>query len=329
MVGKTGVAVRKMRKKSHIIILLFFLMSTTIRFSYAAHTKVDESAKKIYDELSKIPQEKLKNIDKEKFSIYNTLKKMNYHKLNEYYKVVLPFGNGNPEPSEIFSRKEFVDNQKELNVKLKKEYDYIEFFMQPLYYVGKYTMGDQFAISRKNLNQKIKSNEGDFKLITDLRSIQLDFKLFQRHIKKIDSGRKFKQDDFIVKKDNDTVYVILGNNYKKLYLLGDQFDLFFHGKKMKFHIVGFFEKGDYIPFDGKRYCLDNYIVMPFYDALYSPIDEEEKIYQSIYYSQKNAGYIRATQHKNVEQLQEDISKLNIEYQLFLQLSDIPTTFYKF
>lgn len=319
----------KSRKNSGILLtlictlILFFASNMPAE---AANIKVDEKAKKIYEELSKIPKEDLKKMDKEKLAVYTTLENLHYHKLNEYYKLTLLFGKGNPEPSELFAGKNFVNSQKKLNAKFKKEYDYIEFCMQPLHYVGKYTQGDQFAVSKENINQKIEVSEGNFELITDIRAIQIDHNLFRRHIAKIDSGRKFNQRDFRIEKDTDAVNILLGNNYKKNYRMGDSLNLFLHGKNMKFLVVGFLEKGEEIPFDGKSHNLDNYIIMPFYDLLYSPADEAEKNYQSIYYSQKNAGYLKAAKNKSVEILQKDIAEINREYQLFLQLSDIPTKF---
>lgn len=72
---------------------------------------------------------------------------LNLKQQNEYYKLLLRFGfKNNPEPSELFARDDFLNIQKEINLSLNRNYDYIELIFQPLYYIGNYEGDESFAI---------------------------------------------------------------------------------------------------------------------------------------------------------------------------------------
>lgn len=243
---------------------------------------------------------------------------------NEYYRLLLRFGfKDNPEPSELFARNNFLDIEKEINLHLNQNYDYIEIRFQSLYYIGYYTRNENFAVSKETINQKINTTEKTF-YATDLKAMQIGDKLSESFSSKISNGRIFEPKDFIISRVDQSVNVILGNNYINEYSLGDALNLELHKKGMKFKVIGFLEKGANLSIDDKHVILDDYIMSPFYNIEYSPNNKDDETYQQIWYSQKNGGLIKPSETKPINKLKEDIDKINEKYDLFYQIADTPT-----
>lgn len=162
---------------------------------------------------------------------------------------------------------------------------------------------------------------------TDLKAIQVQDKLSESFSSKISEGRIFSHEDFIITKENQIINVILGNNYITKYDIGDTLNLELHRKNMKFKVIGFLEKDTFFTIDNDDLILDDYIVIPLYNIEYPPNDEQDEIYQQLWYSQKNKGFIRFSDTETINKFKGDIDSINKKYNLFYEINDITTKLY--
>jgi len=149
--------------------------------------------------------------------------------------------------------------------------------------------------------------EGNKIVLTPLKTYMIG-KLYQDELKNyIEEGRNFENDDYIINDPNQKVSIILGNEYKDVYKLGDVITISLHEKPLKFKVIGFFEKNTKIYINGE-YLFDQSIIMPYYNISYDPVDDTDEIYQKIYYSQKNEGFIKINEENT-----DDIETVKANY----------------
>lgn len=241
----------------------------------------------------------------------------------EYYQLSLPFGGGNPEPSELFIRSGFLDDEKAINTKLKSDFDFFEFSFQPLCYVGNYTGNPNFATDEELINQEV-NIDSEIKNLTYVYTVELGKRLFDSNPLKVQSGRTLNDDDFMVKDDGEVINIVVGSNYASEYELDDilVYDSVFKSD-MEFKIVGFLEPGSKVlmEYGGmvQDIVLDDFIVLPFYDIEYAPKDGDEELHQQIWYSLKNEGYIKPSEGKSFQDLKSEIDTINKKYGLFFEV----------
>lgn len=216
-----------------------------------------------------------------------------------YYHMAPLYGREDePNYSDLFKSENSLERLKKFNEDLKNEFEFLEFCYQPLYYHGFYNMSPKFVSSYNELtntaetmNQNIGTENDQPVYITDLKTLQIDKQIFPNYDNLISVGRNFNDSDFCLKNESDMVNVLLGNEYSSYYKLGDILKLDLHGKEISFRVIGFFDKGASLNIDEQNIEFDNYIVMPFYDIDYSPNNPTDEMYQKIFYSQKDQGYI--------------------------------------
>ena len=214
MVGKRSKKHNKILNFVMLLLITIFLVSCTSTISVDNDTKIEDK--------------------KEKTSVIK--------EQDGYYKLLLRFGsNNNPQPSDLFAQDEFLNDEKKINLDLNQNYDYIELKFQPLYYIGDYIGKKNFAISEDTINQEV--NTGlEIINATDLKTMQIGERLLENFSMEMANGRNFNSEDFIVYNENQTINVILGNNYVNEYNLNDVLNLELVTKNMKFKIIGFLEK---------------------------------------------------------------------------------------
>ena len=79
-------------------------------------------------------------------------------------------------------------------------------------------------------------------LYQHLNSFQLNLNAYNHFFDCIGEGRGFCESDFQYKR-NEKVPIILGNDYKSYYSIGDSIKLNYLGKDFEYEIIGFFEQG--------------------------------------------------------------------------------------
>lgn len=148
---------------------------------------------------------------------------------------------------------------------------YYEIGTQDITFIGEY-MGDISCVDgdRSYLNQMV-----DNEIITPLKSLQVgDIYYNESPIKKNITNNGFKSSDF--NNSQDIIPVILGENYKSIFNLNDQFNGYYLGiKQLKFEVIGFFKPDTIIQLNGKKINLSDYVVTPTLG--YSASDSDEYV----------------------------------------------------
>lgn len=203
--------------------------------------------------------------------------------------------------TDLLDQNNSINSLKKFNKDINNNFNFLEITMQPLEVIGQfYHGGNDFVVtprSKKDLkNQKV-NLKGKKVYVTPLKAIQIGKYAFNTYFNKVEDGHGFNNSDFIYESNND-IPVILGNEYKNYYNLGDIIEVNYLEQNVKLIIIGFFEKDLSISINGNLYNLDTYICSPHFD-IEDIKDGKDKLFQQRYYLQKNNGYI---------QLDSDISK---------------------
>lgn len=253
---------------------------------------------------------------------------------NKYYGIASRYGAEDyPSFFEFFDSENSLERLKNLNKYLNENFDYLELAFQSLYYIGYYDGEEKFTKSYgtdlDTVNQVIADEKGKKMYVTDIKTMQLGKNYYKVFDNRIDIGRNFNIDDYNINDNNKEVNIILGNDYLQYYKLGDIIRLSLHQKLIDFKVIGFYKKDAFINWQNTDINLNQYIVMPFYEINYDPVDDKDSLYQKIFYSQKNEGYIRISEsikeddnliYKNYLNKIEEISN---KYKLIYTLATMP------
>lgn len=118
-----------------------------------------------------------------------------------------------------------------------------------------------------------------------LQSQQIDFNAYNNFDLQFIKGKGFIPEDFIFKKNQDYLPIILGYGYKDYFIPGDIIPLFYNGKKMDSKIIGILKKESVLtlnPYsDGDEInTVDNSIISPLFTYNYNPVTIIDKEIQS-------------------------------------------------
>ncbi|WP_294985840.1 hypothetical protein [uncultured Fenollaria sp.] len=94
----------------------------------------------------------------------------------------------------------------------------------------------------------------------------------------ISEGRNFNSEDFKVSSKDECINILLGNNYKKLYNIGDILTFGDPNYKLKYKVIGFINKGTKIISSNtlaEENELDNFIIVPHYIPSYEASNKTE------------------------------------------------------
>ncbi len=283
-----------------------FILVGTLVFTTScsdAGKKPDEITDKTSkDDIAIIEQDGYSKIDQE-YSKY--LEQLNENKSNEtYYKIVFAFENL---PNGVSSVP--IENVKNMYNDLNENYEYISIGINPLIYRGEYKGDTKFIDGfdeHANINITANDWDGNEYLATPLKTIDISENTVKHFDKKINEGRNFKAEDFILKNRDDSISVILGNGYKSIYDLDDEFTMELV-TEMNFKVVGFFNEGESFTMENGligEIDLDNVIMTPKFIPSYSPVGDAEIYQHSFIMAELTSGYIKVL---------EDIRNLDYEY----------------
>lgn len=94
----------------------------------------------------------------------------------------------------------------------------------------------------------------------------------------ISEGRNFNSEDFKINSKENYINILLGNNYKKIYNIGDILTFGDSNYKLKYKVIGFINKGTKIISTNtlaKENELDNFIIVPHYIPTYEASNKTE------------------------------------------------------
>lgn len=288
--------ISKGKKESFLIILFIMVLIITIGCSKNMDSIVSDDS----------PKTKTTSSDNLNATIDSTENndKAQENTDNKYYKLSSQYGTDkNTSFRDLFESEDALSRLKKLNKELKDKFDYWEIEFQPLFYVGYYDKDEKFIYSIDSKNKIAKNDEGEEMYVTGIKTLQMGNKASSKYNKLIEMGDNFSAEDFIINSDGEMVNCILGNNYKEYYNIGDEIPLVLHQKIINFKVIGFYKQGTSVSqYKGNEVKLDNFMIMPFYDINYNPTDEMDDLYQKIYYTQKNEGYIKS---ENIDDLRKN------------------------
>lgn len=94
----------------------------------------------------------------------------------------------------------------------------------------------------------------------------------------ISEGRNFNSEDFKINSKDEYINILLGNNYRQLYNIGDILIFGDPNYKLKYKVIGFVNKGAKIISSNtlaKENELDNFIIVPHYIPTYEASNKTE------------------------------------------------------
>ncbi len=94
----------------------------------------------------------------------------------------------------------------------------------------------------------------------------------------ISEGRNFNSEDFKISSKDEYINILLGNNYRQLYNIGDILTFGDSNYKLKYKVIGFINKGTKIISSNtlaKENELDNFIIVPHYIPTYEASNKTE------------------------------------------------------
>lgn len=167
-------------------------------------------------------------------------------------------------------------------------------------------------------SSNIKEQNNDTYVLVPRLSVGNGF--FSHFNLKIKQGRSFNNDDY-GKSEDKLIPVILGNNYSKIYKLGDQIQsLNEFNKIIKFQVVGFLESDSYFG-DGSSgsnmQSLDSYIIYPEITSDIKDInmseDDNEMNYKIFLYNKIFDSYLIVNNYNssNISDIQNEMNNCNI------------------
>lgn len=163
--------------------------------------------------------------------------------------------------------------------------------------------------------------------------LQVNDEFFKYFSIELSEGRVFEKEDHIL--SGDTISVILGDKYKKIFKLDDEFEANFYGKKIKCKVIGFLAKNSFFNDTNIVENLEKHIILPVFDTIsdtfeISSYDENEsqettrRALKMNLYKDKTSGLIiygDKYERENRKQIQSLIDKKCEELKFYPAYSD--------
>ena len=239
------------------------------------------------------------------------------------------------ELSDFFASQDSLEKIVSFNQILNSQFDFYEIYDQPLQSKFYWDMDDSFLETYDGApikNQEIEI-EGEKYFISTLNSIEANLNAYQFFLDFIGEGRGFCESDFQYKR-NEKIPVILGNDYKSYYSVGDCINLNYLGKDFEYEIIGFFEEGLSVKIENSEYNINKYLCVPYFEFDGNVTDESEKAFWLRHYQEKNCGYIKVDNRNGLSEeeiiefygseIQKIVEELEIKYNVLAIMYHIST-----
>ncbi|WP_057913050.1 hypothetical protein [Peribacillus muralis] len=150
---------------------------------------------------------------------------------------------------------------------------------------------------------------------TRVLSLQINDSVFDMNALQVTKGRKFTKKEYIYNSNTNEIPVILGNDYSRMYKLGDNLNILVYGKEFKGQIIGFFGPSQKIMTANEpEVMLDKYIILPALTfktkvSNYLPKDPDAQVFFSAtLYATANSLLITEASPLEIRKDMEHISK---------------------
>lgn len=225
---------------------------------------------------------------------------------------------GNISLHEFFGQNDSLSKMKEFNTEIKSEFDFLEINNQSLVVESDLKFDDKFRVDyeKSYFDENTKTNN------ISLNSIQigdLSYDYFELNSMIIE-GNGFDDNDFNYY-GTGYIPVILGYEYIDFLEIGDVFKMNYLTKTLELEVVGFLAKDTTIITNFTNYLCDRFLIIPFFNFLYSPTNDEDEYFQKIHYSLKNWGYIKINDGEDFNTYQAKFDSINDSFKLSYILND--------
>ena len=234
-------------------------------------------------------------------------------------------GDGTSKESELFRQKDSLERLKGFNRDLNTYFNFYEVYDQFVeycsYYYGeaKFVCSYDLGYADQFINQELHNDNNDLYYVTPLEAVQIGLNaMVHFHLAdKVESGRCFTSEEYVVTKKLKEIPVLLGYEYEEYHDIGDQLKVLHMGYPVNLKVVGFLKKGSYYPYGSDVISLDRMIVMPSFDFKDKPTGAYAE-FQKYHYSEKNWGRIGFNKGDEAK-IAETFNALCQKYDLIYQI----------
>ncbi|MDR1563868.1 MAG: hypothetical protein LBS74_02815 [Oscillospiraceae bacterium] len=204
--------------------------------------------------------------------------------------------------------KDFVESLEQ-----NEQFSYVNTMLQSLYIIDT-ALPAKFAEGYEQGENALSIiREEDGKKLLSFKGLQVSYNVFEEFGKELETGEYFSKDDFIYD-ETKPIQVILGNEYKAFYNLGDIIAANDSRYDINIQVKGFLPKDSYMPVKGSIVYLDRYIVYPYYSGYSNMGDDKHlRIARFTLAGRANGEIITSDSHLNVQNL---IDALSEQYNTF-------------
>lgn len=167
---------------------------------------------------------------------------------------------------------------------------YLDLNSQSIYiqnYSGPEKFVKGYAEGRAELNKPVDINGNLYRSVNGMQFSELVFTTFKPSLQ---SGRYFLSSEYKYREDQ-SIPLILGSEYKGIYSLGDPLNINFLGLQSRARVVGFFNKDSYVFLAGDICYLNRQVVMPSLEFVYPALGAPIPDYLFPFYHVKTSGYV--------------------------------------
>lgn len=238
---------------------------------------------------------------------------------------------GNSElEQKVISDKSYFSKLKNFHSDLinNSKFNYYEYIDQQLYlknFNGEEKFYNEFKYS-KNIHEN-----GDVVIngekLSGIKNKIVSESILDKYNIKVCEGRMFTSEDFLLKNFNQVIPILLGNDFKNNYSVGDTIDGELNYFKFKFKVVGILEKNTLLnPLDSNNLeSLDTYIITPSFNVSDNIKfnSTEEVMFTNFFYLQKTNGIVGLSENFPLSEFISDLEYLVKKNDIFdYQLNNI-------
>ena len=145
---------------------------------------------------------------------------------------------------------------------------------------------------------------------TRIKSTQLSLNFFDKYNLKVEEGEEFDEEDYIYS-FGEIVPVILGYEYAGNYEVGEKFRAFYLFNQIEFEVIGFLAEDSYIKdWNSDLHYLDRDVVIPMFNIVNLPRDEEDGFFQTLHYSNKTSGLLECKKSTALGEISKELSNIS-------------------
>ena len=195
----------------------------------------------------------------------------------------------------------FTEKLRKINMELKKSDNYI---------FSECRIGEGYLEEKDFLQLELEKNENGQQVITVLQIGENLQNIFPLAVKE---GDYFEQSDYVY--DSKEIPILIGATLESQLKIGDSFNCIFNGVEYVFVVKGILSELTSITYLNHDIYLDEYIVMPFENFMFSEESYLETEYAFRTLLEENNGIVKFLNDTGAKELDGDLQQFSVEYAL--------------